>query len=803
MNSKIKLFLPHIVALFVFLGLNVVYFSPQFQGKVMEQGDLVQFQAMAKEAMDYNNTHDKQTLWTGSMFSGMPTYQMTAGPRTNYTGYAFKVLSLGFDRPVGYFLTGMICFYIMALCIGINPWLGIVGSIIFGFATNNFILFEAGHATKVNTLFTLPLLVAGVYKILKKNYLFGTTLLALGAALNLLANHPQMSYYFVLGACFVFGYEFIKLLINKEFKHVAISAVCVALAAALAVGSSWSRISSTLDYSKDTMRGAPILKSDATQTVKSVDGLEYDYATQWSNNSIDLLASFIPKAAGGGSGEWVDRGTDLAKALGQTKAFQAPTYWGGLPFTSGPIYLGIVALFLCVISLAVHESKVKYGLLAAILLTLGISLGHNFNILNEFLFYNMPGFNKFRTPNSVLTVTIVFVAWLALLGINTMLNTTAEKRAAFIKPVVRSAIGVGGFCILMAIMGGMFFSFSNEASDQQYANILEPLTAHRQSMLSSSAWTCAFLVGMAFTLIYFFLKGKISSAFFALGLGLVVLFDFFPIAKNYLSNKDFVSQNRYSQNFEPRPVDAQILKDQDIHYRVYDASVNTFNSASTSYYHKTIGGYSPVKLQRYQDLIDRHIAKGNQSVLNMLNTKYFIMPNEQAGPQAQLNPGAYGNAWFVDSIKMVENPNAEIDALSNISKNVAIVHKEFATYVQGFNPVVAGEIKLTKYEANKVAYTSESTSDQLAVFSEIWYGPNKGWKVTIDGKEVEHIRVNYLLRGLKVPAGKHEIKFEFYPEKFFQGETISGYSSMAILLAFIGALLFQLFKWYKSEKILA
>lgn len=793
--------MPFLVALIIFFGISVLMFLPQFQGKVPEMGDIVQHRGMSKEAVDHLEKTGEETLWTNAMFGGMPTYQISASNPSNKLRYIQSALFLGLDRPAGYFFFGMLSMFILMLAFGANTWVSMLCAVLFGLCTNHFILFEAGHTSKILTIFSAPIMLAGMVLLNKKKYLLGAALFTAGAGLNLFANHPQMTYYLAMTLVFYVLAEVIIAFKNAAWQHIGKVLGIYILGSALAFGASWSKISSTIDYTKDTMRGVPILSTNSNGgEAKKGEGLEYDYAMAWSNNGVDLLSSFIPYAAGGGSGQWVEKNTKLARQLGQNKAFQAPTYWGGLPFTSGPAYLGILAVFLGVLGFFTSKHWIRWWLVGAVLLTFILSMGKNFAAINDLFFNYLPYFNRFRTPNSVLSITTIFIPIMAGIGLTGLFNASEEERKSHLLSLYRATGITGGFCLLMALLGPSLFSFSHETSDANYGQIIDALTDYRKSMLTSSAWKSLFVVMAAAAALWMFIKGKTSQIFAIALLFVIAIIDLVPVDKTYFSERNFISKRTFDRGIEPRAADLEILKDKDLSYRVYDASVNTFNSASTSYFHKTVGGYSAVKLQRFQDLIDRQIAKGNQRVIDMLNTRYYIVPtgDGQGEPMVQRNPNAYGNAWFADTLILVNSADQEMAELDSIEKRKAIIHQEFSAYVKDMNPTGEGEIKLTGYAPNALSYSANVPSDQLAVFSEIWYGPNKGWHVTIDGKEVEHIRANFLLRALKIPAGSHEIKFEFKPEKYYRGERVSLVSSIMILLLAAGAVISLFLKKFEN-----
>jgi hypothetical protein len=786
-NINFRKIIPYAVPILIMYLVNVAYFFPHFEGKALKAGDLVQSTAMSKEINTYAEKENKEILWTNSMFGGMPAYQINGSRPVNFLIYLKSLLSLNIKpfSPPAMILTGMICFFIMMLVLGINPWVSLIGALFFGLSTNNFILIDAGHPTKLYTICFSPLVIAGVISAYRQQFLIGASLFGIGFGLNVASNHPQMTYYLGMTiGLLVLYYLGLTILKKYEWGNFLKASAAIALMGLLGLLSSASTLWTTYEYSQDTMRGKPILKADAANTVSNssstTDGLDWEYAMQWSNGAGDLLTSFIPKAVGGGSGEWLDGKSSLGKAIGQRQAFQAPTYWGDLPFTSGPIYFGAVAFFLFFLGLFVVKGTLKWWLAGSVLLTFMISMGKNLELFNSILFDYLPLFNKFRTPNSVLSVTVVFIPILGMLALAEIVK--AKDKLIFKKPLLYSLGIFGGFLLLIWLLGSSIFDFSSPG-DGQYEQIKDALLTQRQEMLSSSVLRSLFLILLISGALWFYMTSKISQTVLLVTIGLIGVFDLVQVDRDYLNKRNFVTAKSMKNEFEPRPVDTQILQDKTPYFRVYDASINTFNDASSSYFHKTIGGYHPAKLQRYQDIIDHHISKNNQAVLNMLNTRYFIFKEEDGNIAAQLNPAALGNAWFVNEITVVDNPNAEIDSLNGFDPATkAIVHKEFAQYISGLSLNKNGKINLTKYSPDKLEYEYETEGQQLAVFSDIWYGPNKGWQAYVDGKPVDHIRADYLLRALKLPSGKHTVVFDFKPNSYYLGNKISAISSLLLLI---------------------
>ncbi len=795
MKPDFKTLTPYLLPIVVIILANMLYFSPQFQGKVVRQGDIIQHIGMSKEATDYREKTGEEALWTNSMFGGMPTYQISARQQNNLLQYVEKAGQLFIPRPTGYFIFGMIGFYLLLLLLKVNPWLSLLGALLFGFSTNNFILFEAGHNSKVMAIMTSAPVIAGVLLIFREKFLLGAGVFGIALGLNIAANHPQMTYYLAISLGILVIIHLINAIKEKKINAFVKGMAIMSGLAVLSLGASASKLWTTYEYTKHTMRGGQILEHDVQASTQSdkKGGLEWDYAMQWSNGVGDVLAGFIPKVVGGGSGEWLDGQSSLGKAVGQRQPFQFGTYFGALPFTSGPVYYGVIAFFLFVLALFTVKGEIKWWILTVVITTTLMSLGKNFEFFNKLLFDYFPYMNKFRAPSSILSITVIFIPLLGILGISQLMKE--ENKSQYIKPLLISGGIIGGISLLIWLAGPSFFDLSTPA-DQQYAQIKDAVHEQRASMMSASALRSLFLVLLAGGLLYTYLKEKLSGTILIASLTILGVFDLFQVGKGYLDKKDFVSKNAYKAEFQPREVDTQILQDKDPNFRVLDATINTFNSASTSYFHKTIGGYSAVKMQRYQDLIDHQIMKNNMAVFNMLNTKYFIGNGADDNPSAQLNPAAMGNAWFINNIITANSAKEEMDALGSFDPaGDVIVNIADKDYIQGMEPSKNGSILLKSYSPNKIEYESDASGEQFAVFSEIYYGPNTGWQAYIDGNPTDHIRVNYLLRGMKVPTGKHTIVFEFKPQSYYLGEQISLISSV-LLLAFLA---FVIYKTVRKE----
>ncbi len=815
MNPVLNRLFPHLAALVVFLLLSVAFFYPQLEGKKVEQGDVVQYLGMSQEVREYEEKTGEKSLWTNAMFGGMPTYQINTIKEGNTLRYLENVGRLGFKPPIGQFFIAMVGFYILMIVLGAEPWLALIAAVAFSFTTNNFILYEAGHDTKLKTITYSPLIAAGMILAYRRQLLSGGLLFALGVGLNVMSNHIQMTYYLIL-TLVILGIAQLVYDIRRGKLMDFLKATGVLLVAGLiGVGASASNLWVTYQYSQDTMRGEPILEktSDEAQSSSETEGLAWDYAMNWSNGVIDLFASYIPGAAGGGTQETVGPESALYKDLQRKgarlpKELPAPLYWGDLPFTSGPIYFGAVVFFLFFMGLPLVKGPLKWWLALSVLFTFLLSMGKNLESLNRFVFEVFPLYNKFRTPQSILSVTAFLVPLLGFLALHRIASGKAGKQEMMRSLMIGGGVA-GAIALFFWLLGPSFFDFRTpgDARYEQAGYSLEALIADRKSLMRSDAFRTLALVALAAGLIWAFIQDRIRKPVLFAGIGLLVLFDLWSVGRRYLSPEAFVPKRDYAANFQPRPVDEQILQDSDPNFRVLDLTVNTYNSTTTSYFHKTIGGYHAAKLQRYQDIIDRHLTQGNQQVLNMLNTKYFIVQGPQGQPQVQSNAGsALGSAWFVDTLLMVDTPNQEIDALDDINtRTTAVVHREFADYVSGLNngPRPGAIIELTSYAPNALTYQYEAPTERLAVFSETWYGPDKGWQAYLDDQPVEHIRVNYILRGMRVPPGSHTIRFEFDPALYRQGVLASSIFSSIILLGllgYVGYFGYQRFQKLQNEK---
>ena len=778
--------LPHLHAVAIFVLISVVYFSPLLEGKKLEQQDIRQFKGMTEEIVQHRAEYDEEPLWTNSMFSGMPAYQISVLHKSNLISYFSNVFKLYLPAPAGTVFLYLLGFYFLLVTLSIDYRLAIVGAIAFAFSSYFFIIIEAGHNTKAHAIGYLSPIVASVLMVFRGRMLLGAGLTSLFTALMVNANHFQITYYLII-LLFVIGT--VKLV--EAFKEKTMSVFIKQVAFLLLAGgvgalTSSSKLMTTMEYGAESIRG----KSELTANQNNkTSGLDKDYATAWSYGKAESFTLLIPNFHGGASGG--ELGTDsetyklFKNSAGSSQAKniikQLPLYWGTQPFTSGPVYAGAIICFLFVLGLFLFNGYLRWWIVISFLLMLTLSWGKNFMPLTDFFLENIPAYNKFRAVSTTLVIVEFLMPFLGILALNKILEEGKTKK---VLKGLKYSLGItGGLCLLFALVPTMFFDFTSP-NDQQYGDALSnALQLDRASIFQSDAYRSLILILLAGTSIWLYLSNTLKKLPTILIIGFLILGDMWVVNKRYLNNDNFKAKRKVVQPYTPTTADNQILRDTDPNFRVYNTTVSPFNDASTSYFHKSIGGYHGAKLRRYQELIDNHISKGNMQVLNMLNTKYFIVKG-QNGPVAQLNSGALGNAWFVNDIIKVENADKEIETLGQINTaNQAVVDDRFDT-PQSISIDSTASINLTSYKANHLSYEFSSTKEQFAVFSEIFY--NKGWNAYIDGELVPHVRANYVLRAMTIPAGKHTIDFKFEPKTHYLGENISLASSVILLLFLIG-----------------
>ena len=814
---------PHLVAAVTFVILVMVYFAPQvFDDKQLPQNDMVGARGMGYDAKEYHEQTGEWSHWSNSMFGGMP-YNVTSGvdsksifrPIAQWVKCGFNGLTSG----VLWLL--LIGFYVYMLAVGSSPWLAIVGAIAFAFGSYNLIIIDAGHVTKGWVLATMPAVIGGCILCFRKKYIAGFIVTLIATGLNVYWNHQQISYYTVLILLVMAISYFIDTIREKEQKHFWIASGVLVIAAVMALAPAADKLVPTWDYSKETMRGGAVLEGTADSKAGQ-SGLNRDYAFMWSYGKAETMTLLIPNFYGGSSHyplgkesetykttkQYVQEGYLAPEALKSIEQ-HTPTYWGDQPGTSGPVYAGAIICFLFILGLLVVPHKDRWWLLAAALIGIILSWGSNFPWLNNWLFDHLPLYNKFRTPSMSLVITTTAMVMLGMLAMREVLERRVERKHVYIAGGV-----TGALCLLFAIFPDLAGDFTTK---YDYEWLQDSLIADRRHMLTADAWRSLLFVLLGAGALWAYLKwDKMNQGWLIAILGVLILADLWAVDKHFLNDSHFVPKKQ--QLVTQTEADKKILEDTDPDYRVLNLTKSTFNDSQTSYFHKSVGGYSPAKLRRYQDIIDYYLLKSvnikrvdregleklrshnlcfpqsdttwviiNTNVLDMLNTRYIIM-NENVKPDARKT---FGNAWFVKKVQWVNNPNEEIDSIGEADlKSVAFIDMCWRSKTKGEMVMTKpASIKLTKYaNPGNLFYESESEEDGLAVFSEVYY---KTWKAFIDGKEVPVLRANYILRAIEVPAGKHTIEFRCEDELLLKTQKVSLVSSVLIVLVIALLLIFR------------
>ena len=789
-----KKFLPYIVALGVFFALTMAYCWPVLNGKVLSQTDSMSGQCAGHEVSEYAKATGHTSYWTNSLFGGMPTYQISfSTPSQKIIKTLRKAYTFFLGSVWAWFLTYLFGFFILMRAFDISKWLSIIGSIAVTLSTYFLIIIAAGHIYKVFAIGYMAAVIAGFVYIFKKRYLLGACLTMVFTAFGMIL-HPQMAYYYMM-MLVVFGvaeaYIHLK---DKRIKDLVIGVGIFAVSLGIGLGTGYSNIKSNAEYVKETMRGGHSELRD--NGGKAQTGLDFDYATSWSYGIGETMTLLVPNFNGGSShynvgtksnlyDEMVKQGVPKSNAKQFCQSL--PMYWGDQPFTEGPVYVGAIVCFLFLLGLIIVKSPYKWALLAATVFSILLSWGRHFEGLTTLFFNHFPMYNKFRAVSSILVVAEVAMPILGFMALQQIFDKRIDKKE--LKRALCISGGVtGGICLLLAMFGGTMFSFTSANDSQIFSQlpdwINKLIVSERASMLTSDAFRSLLFIAAAFAILWLFVADKLKTSATLVAIGALVLIDLWPVNKRYFGNDHFVNDKDRKSYFNQYDYETQILRDTDPDFRVLNLTTNTFNDARTSYYLKSIGGYHAAKLRRYQDLIEEHISRGHMNVLNMLNTKYIIQQTND-GATPMLNPEAWGNCWFADSLIVASTPREECDALNNIQSPATIVtDAKFSNLVQNFNstPDPAASIRLTSYAPDELEYQSVSNEAKTAVFSEIYYP--YGWKAYIDEQPAEIFRANYVLRALNIPAGEHQIRFEFRPDSIYKGDKIS-MTFLILMLAFV------------------
>ncbi len=811
---------PYLLAIVLFVVISVIYFSPVLEGKRLQSSD-GQFKGMSKEIVDYREATGKEALWSNNMFSGMPAYLTSVLYPGDLLARVQKSV-VGLSTPIMVLSFSFTFFFLLCVLLDIGVWASFAASLAYGLMTFNFAVMATGHFTKAHALTYTSLIVAGILVAFKKNKIGGSLITAVGLSLMLSANHLQMTYYAVI-LLLILGFTYLFYAIKeKTLPDFGKTALFLLVAVLLAIGTNFSRLSTTYEYGKYSMRG----KSDLTlNNENQSSGLDKEYILDYSYDLGEAMTAFIPRFKGGGMSEPLSVGSETYKYIKETQGEAIankylkggmPMYWGSQPISGAPFYFGAVLCFLFVFGLFVVKGKDKWWLLAVFVFSLLLSLGKNFSLLTDLMLSYFPGYNKFRDVKNIIVIEQFAMALLGVLAIKEVYLRKISN-AAFMKDL-KYAFGItGGLALIFAIVPSIAGNFSG-STDVQYVQagypqqFINALVADRQSALRMDAFRTFVFVALAAAGLWAYWNNKIKAQYaIILWVGLVMV-DMLPINRKYFNNDNFTSKKEAAVPFKEMPVDREIKKDKDLYYRVLNLQ-NPMADARTSFFHKSIGGYHGAKMKRYNELFSyaiepeiRTLITGFKNpnsidsvmstlpVINMLNTKYYIYDLKQP---PLVNSHALGNAWFVKDVQLVENADAEITSVKNFDpKTTAVINKNFQDKLDGFQSGTGdGEIKLTEYQPNDLKYEATVNSgQQLAVFSEIYYP--KGWKCLIDGKETNYVPADFVLRAVVVPAGKHQIEFKFEPESYFMGNKVSLASSILLILA-MGGYLVYIFKLKK------
>ena len=795
--KKLNKFYPHALAIFGFVLVSVIYFYPVLQGKQISQSDIVQYTGMAKEQNDFRATDNVEPFWTNSAFGGMPTYQLGAKYPHDYIGAIDDVLRF-LPRPADYLFLYFLGFYGLMLVLKIDPLKAFFGALAFGLSTYMIIILGVGHNAKAHAIAYMPMVIAGFILVFRKKYILGGLITLFATALEISANHFQMTYYlliFLLILCAYFIYQQVK---EKDYKAMLYSFGTLAIAGIFAIGANATNLLATTEYADFSIRGKSELTFNPNGSKnETTSAMSRDYITEYSYGIMESFNLIAPRIFGGSNNEAVGKDSHMFEFMisqgvpeAQATDFVSgmPTYWGDQPIVAAPAYIGAVVFFLAVLALFIDKRKIKYVFLAGSLVALVLSWGKNFPLVTNFFIDYIPLYDKFRAVSSIQVVLELCFPVLAIMGLQSFFQLDKKSQ---LKALYETAILGLGIIIILFLSKSMFsFSGGNDAAYRESYGpaFVDALKLDRMSLYSADLLRSAFFMLITAGVLWFAMKDKLAQKTAIIIVGLIMVSDLFFVDKNYVSAKDFVRGSEVTMPFQETPSDEQILRDTS-NYRVFE--VGDIMGARASYFHKSIGGYSAVRPRRMQQLIDYQIVKSNIEVLSMLNVKYVIQRDKEGKEFPTTNPDANGNAWFVSQVKLVTTPDEEMKSLDSLdSKNVAIVNeKEFRISVKAFAKDSSATITLDSYKPNHLIYKSNNANEGLAVFSEMYY--KNGWNAYIDGKKSDHIRVDYVLRGLQIPAGKHTIEFKFEPQVIKTGSTITLVSGFGILLLLIGGVYFE------------
>ena len=789
---KSKKIVPYSIAIAIFIIASLIYFYPVLKGQKIAQSDITQFQGMVKEINDFRADKNTEPYWTGASFSGMPTYQISAYYPNDFVRSLDKIVRF-LPRPADYTFLYFLSFFILMLALKVEWRLAILGALSFGFSTYLIIIFIPGHNAKAHAIAYMPLVLAGVLWVFKKKYVLGFFVTGLAMALEIYANHIQMTYY--LGFCLlILGIvEFINAIKEKKLPVFIKQSLVIIAAVILGIGANSSRLMAMKEYTDFSTRGKSELTINADGTNKvATKGLDKEYITQFSYAKLETFNLFIPRFMGGGTVEKLNKNSNFyqlieknaGKKVADDYSKQVLTYWGDQPIVEAPAYIGAVIFFLFFLGIFLVKGRLKQWLVAATVFSILLSWGRNFEGLTNFFIDYIPLYNKFRAVSSIQVIAELCVPILGVLALKEFFSTNvaAKKKR---KSLEKAAFVFGVFIVLGFILAHSFSTFEGlrDSNYKDLPGLIDAVIADRKAMLLRDTLRSLALVLVSAITLRFYLNNRLKQKFAIIIFVGFILLDLIPINKRYVNASDFKPSRKVEKPFTASNADNLILQDK-THFRVANFTEDPMQDGTTSYLHQSIGGYHAAKMGRYQELFDFQIAKNNLETLNMLNTKYFIIADNNDEKQAQQNPDANGNVWFVENVILVNSANEEMKALDSLNtKTTAVLAKskvsEHSNFI--FEKDSTATIKLVKYDVTELIYQSKSSKEQFAVFSEIYY--KDGWNAYVDGELTPHFRVNYVLRGMKIPAGEHKVEFKFEPKVIQQGGLISLFSYIILILA--------------------
>ncbi|MEO9003339.1 MAG: hypothetical protein ABI288_01320 [Ginsengibacter sp.] len=836
-NFNFKKILPHLIAIAVFLIVALIYCKPALEGKVVQQMDIQGWRGMSQQSFEFKDKNGYFPLWTNSMFSGMPAYQIAMGGKAIVTVASLtSALTLGLPIPISFFFLACICFYFLCLAAGANPWVSILGGLAYAYSTFDPIIIAVGHNTQMMSIGYAPAVIGGLLLLFQKKYWAGFAITSLFSALLIGESHVQIVYYTLLIALILTIAYFIKSFREKQIA-TAVKAIAIGLLAGV-IGLACSAISMmpTYEYAKESMRGGKSELTAETKDIKTKGGLDKDYAFRYSLGFGETFTFIVPGLYGGSNGgdeykaptKFSEKFSELGVPEDQAIQYENHySYWGGQPLTSGPVYLGAIICLLFIFGVVYLKSWHKWWLIAASVLGVLLAWGVNLKEFNYFLFDYLPFYNKFRAPTMALVIPQLCFPLMGVLALSKLVSHGIDVSEAW-KKLKTTAIVSG---ILLVLLAGFYmtssFSGANDKAlrdgikqnmmhvpagqqappqleqqaEQTSRTLMASLQSDRKNLMGGDLIRSFILIAIAIVLMGLFLKKKITFAILVGAMIILTGYDLLGIASRYLNADKYVESSDFESAFTPSPADLQILKDPDhSNFRVFNETVDPFNDATTSYHHNSVGGYHPAKLDLYNDIITRQLGKGNMRVFDMLNTKYFIVQDPQTGkPMAQINPNAFGNCWLAKGIKFVENADQEMAALDSTDlKDTAVVEIKYKDKIK-LMPVYdsIGYIKLVQNLNDKIEYRFSAPSPQFAVFSEVYY-PH-GWNVYIDGNKADYVRTDYILRGMFISAGNHNIEFRFEPSSYTTGRLITIIANILIVLIILAAVIFYAVKRKKPD----